>query len=306
MFSHGLIAGLLFLLVGAVYERAHTREISAFGGIAKITPILAGTLVFASFASLGLPGMSGFVGEFLVLVGSLPGVHPCYAVIAAFAVMLTVGYLLWMLRRVTFGPLNEERAGMPDMTAERGALDGAAVRAHRRRRRVPADARRRDVRRASTRIGPARRTIGRALHERSFRVHLASRLAARQTAVHRKNRPLGWRLSGVRRMIESDNRWTACRSTAFGARLQDVETRAIRARGRKGRRGVAYWTGSSSRAFVVLGAAVRRRHARRLVAAQPQEALRRRSPRPTSAASSRSVRPGCSSTPATTSTRCSS
>jgi NADH-quinone oxidoreductase subunit M len=115
MFSHGLIAGLLFLLVGAVYERAHTREISAFGGIAKITPILAGTLVFASFASMGLPGLSGFIGEFMVLVGTFP-VFPWLAVIAAAAVILTVGYLLWMLRRVTFGPVNEERLGMPEMT----------------------------------------------------------------------------------------------------------------------------------------------------------------------------------------------
>ncbi len=116
MFSHGLIAGLLFLLVGAVYERAHTREMSAFGGIAKITPILAGTLVFASFASLGLPGMSGFVGEFWVLAGSFSS-YAWITVIAAFAVILTVGYLLWMLRRVTFGPLNQARVGMPDMTA---------------------------------------------------------------------------------------------------------------------------------------------------------------------------------------------
>ena len=119
MFSHGLIAALLFLLVGTVYERAHTREISAFGGIAKVVPILAGTLVFASFASLGLPGMSGFVGEFMVIVGALSG-FTLYAVIAAFAVMLTVGYLLWMLRRVAFGPLNEERAGMADLTLSEG------------------------------------------------------------------------------------------------------------------------------------------------------------------------------------------
>ena len=115
MFSHGLIAGLLFLLVGAVYERAHTREIAAFGGIAKVTPILAGTLVFASFASLGLPGLSGFIGEFLVLVGSFP-VYPIETVIAASAVILTVSYLLWMLRRVAFGPLNPNRADMPEMT----------------------------------------------------------------------------------------------------------------------------------------------------------------------------------------------
>jgi NADH-quinone oxidoreductase subunit M len=115
MFSHGLIAGLLFLLVGCVYERAHTREMSEFGGIAKITPILAGTLVFASFASLGLPGMSGFVGEFMVILGSWNS-YAWYSVIAALAVMITVGYLLWMLRRVTFGPVNEKRLGMPDMT----------------------------------------------------------------------------------------------------------------------------------------------------------------------------------------------
>ncbi len=119
MFSHGLIAGLLFLLVGTVYERAHTREISAFGGIAKVVPILAGTLVFACFASLGLPGMSGFVGEFMVIAGTLP-VFSAYAIIAAFAVVLTVGYLLWMLRRVAFGPLNEERADMADMTLSEG------------------------------------------------------------------------------------------------------------------------------------------------------------------------------------------
>jgi NADH-quinone oxidoreductase subunit M len=115
MFSHGLIAGLLFLLVGAVYERAHTREISAFGGIAKITPILAGTLVFASFASLGLPGMSGFVGEFMVLAGSFEG-YWILTVVAAAAVILTVSYLLWTLRRVNFGPLNEARVGMADMS----------------------------------------------------------------------------------------------------------------------------------------------------------------------------------------------
>jgi NADH-quinone oxidoreductase subunit M len=115
MFSHGLIAGLLFLLVGAFYERAHTREIAAFGGIAKVVPILTGVLVFASFASLGLPGLSGFVGEFLVIVGTLAS-YPAYAVIAAFAVIITVGYLLWMLRRVAFGPLNPDRAEMPDLT----------------------------------------------------------------------------------------------------------------------------------------------------------------------------------------------
>ena len=115
MFSHGLIAGLLFLLVGALYERAHTREIRAFGGVAKVAPVLAGTLVFASFASAGLPGMSGFIGEFMVILGSFDP-FTGYAAIAALAVVLTAGYLLWMLRRVVFGELNPERERMPEMT----------------------------------------------------------------------------------------------------------------------------------------------------------------------------------------------
>ena len=104
MFSHGLIAGLLFLLVGAVYERAHTREIAAFGGIAKVAPILAGTLVFASFASMGLPGMSRVHRRVPGDLRARSPVTVADASIAAAAVMLTAGYLLWMLRRVVFGP----------------------------------------------------------------------------------------------------------------------------------------------------------------------------------------------------------
>ena len=123
MFSHGLIAGLLFLLVGAFYERAHTREISAFGGVAKVVPLLAGLLVFGAFASLGLPGMSGFVGEFLVIIGALK-VAPAYAAFAGLAVIITVGYLLWTVRRVAFGPLNEERADMRDLTLAEGLSMG--------------------------------------------------------------------------------------------------------------------------------------------------------------------------------------
>jgi len=115
MFSHGLIAGMSFLLVGALYERAHTREIAAFGGIAKVAPVLAGTLVFASFASLGLPGLSGFIGEFLVVLGAF-GPFVWYSAVAGLAVVITAGYLLWMLRRVAFGELNGDRAEMPDMS----------------------------------------------------------------------------------------------------------------------------------------------------------------------------------------------
>ncbi|TLM80511.1 MAG: NADH-quinone oxidoreductase subunit M [Actinobacteria bacterium] len=115
MFSHGLIAGLLFLLVGTVYERTHTREIAEYGGIAKVTPLIAGAFVFASFASLGLPGLSGFVGESMVVIGSFEEFR-LHSVLASGAVMLTVGYLLWMLQRVVFGPVNEHRLAMTDMT----------------------------------------------------------------------------------------------------------------------------------------------------------------------------------------------
>jgi len=115
MFSHGLIAGMAFLLVGCFYERAHTREISAFGGTVKIAPVLSGALVLMAFASLGLPGGSGFIGEFMILVGSFES-FPVPTILAAAAVALTAGYLLWMLRRVVFGPLNPKRKTMPDMT----------------------------------------------------------------------------------------------------------------------------------------------------------------------------------------------
>jgi len=106
---------MAFLLVGCFYERAHTREMAAFGGTAKVAPVLAGTLVFMAFASLGLPGGSGFVGEFMVLLGAFEP-YRWLTVAAGAAVVLTAGYLLWMLRRVVFGKLNPERADMPDMT----------------------------------------------------------------------------------------------------------------------------------------------------------------------------------------------
>jgi NADH-quinone oxidoreductase subunit M len=120
MFSHGLIAGLMFLLVGTIYERAHTRQIADFGGLARVVPVLAGTFVFAAFASLGLPGMSGFIGEFLVILGSFKALT-AHSVIAGAAVMLTAGYLLWMLQRVVFGPFNQRHAQMPDMTLREAA-----------------------------------------------------------------------------------------------------------------------------------------------------------------------------------------
>jgi NADH-quinone oxidoreductase subunit M len=104
--NHGLTTGALFLLVGMIYERRHTRKIADYGGIAKIMPIFAGFFLFIAFASIGLPGLNGFIGEFLVLNGSylsLPG----WAVPAAFGVVLAAVYMLWAYERIFTGPVDK-------------------------------------------------------------------------------------------------------------------------------------------------------------------------------------------------------
>jgi NADH-quinone oxidoreductase subunit M len=105
LFTHGTITGLLFLLVGAIYDKAHTRMIPEFGGIARRMPAVAVLFVMAGLASLGLPMMSGFIAEFTIFIGSY-GPLPVYTILAASAIVLTAGYLLWMLRRVFYGPFN--------------------------------------------------------------------------------------------------------------------------------------------------------------------------------------------------------
>jgi NADH-quinone oxidoreductase subunit M len=102
MISHGLITGALFLLVGVIYERTHDRTIAKMGGLAVLTPVYAAIFGFFVFASAGLPGLSGFVGEFLTMLGSFI-VNPWYAAVAAFVMILAAGYLLWMYQRVVFG-----------------------------------------------------------------------------------------------------------------------------------------------------------------------------------------------------------
>lgn len=113
--NHGLSTGALFLLVGMLYERRHTKKIADFGGLAKAAPLMAGFFLFMSFASIGLPGLNGFVGEFLILIGSyatLPG----YAIVAATGVVLAAIYLLWAYQRVFTGePTSEDNAGMKDL-----------------------------------------------------------------------------------------------------------------------------------------------------------------------------------------------
>lgn len=106
MFTHGTITGLLFASVGVLYDRAHTREIAAFGGVAHRMPILATVFMIAGLASLGLPALSGFVAEFLVFVGTYQ-VYQIAAVLGAFGVVLAAGYILWMYNRVFYGPLNQ-------------------------------------------------------------------------------------------------------------------------------------------------------------------------------------------------------
>ena len=105
MINHGLITGALFLLVGVIYERTHDRTIAKMGGLSARTPVYAAVFGFFVFASAGLPGLSGFVGEFLVLVGTFE-VLPYAAAVAAFVMILGAGYLLYMYGRIVFGEVS--------------------------------------------------------------------------------------------------------------------------------------------------------------------------------------------------------
>ncbi len=111
MVNHGLITGALFLLVGVIYERTHDRTIARMGGLSGRTPVYAAAFGFFVFASAGLPGLSGFVGEFLVLVGTFAA-SPYAAAIATFCMILAAGYLLWMFQRVFTGELSDFLAGL--------------------------------------------------------------------------------------------------------------------------------------------------------------------------------------------------
>ncbi len=102
MFSHGIITGMLFLVVGLIYDRAKTREISKLNGLFVSVSTLAGIWVFISLASFGLPSLAGFVGEFLILAGTFP-VYSVMAGIAAAGIILTAGYLVWTIQRICFG-----------------------------------------------------------------------------------------------------------------------------------------------------------------------------------------------------------
>jgi NADH-quinone oxidoreductase subunit M len=104
MINHGLSTGALFLLIGFLYERRHTRQIAAFGGLAKQTPVFAGIFLVVALSSLALPGLNGFVGEFPILLGTFQ-VHRAAAVLGSFGAVLAALYLLWAYQRVFHGPL---------------------------------------------------------------------------------------------------------------------------------------------------------------------------------------------------------
>jgi NADH-quinone oxidoreductase subunit M len=116
MVNHGLATGALFLLVGMVYERTHTRQLDRMGGLASVMPWLLGSFLFAVFASVGLPGLNGFVGEFLIIAGTFAVSHLAGSV-AVIAVVLAAVYLLWSYQRMALGPVREEHRGLPDLSA---------------------------------------------------------------------------------------------------------------------------------------------------------------------------------------------
>ena len=115
MINHGLSTGALFLLVGALYERRHTRLIADFGGLGGTMPIFAGIFLFVALSSLGLPGLNGFVGEFLILLGTWIS-YEWWVVPAAFGIVLAAVYLLWAYQRVFHGPVTiEENRSVVDL-----------------------------------------------------------------------------------------------------------------------------------------------------------------------------------------------
>lgn len=121
MINHGLSTGGLFLVVGMLYERRHTRQIVEFGGISKVMPVFAVVFMITALSSLGLPGLNGFVGEFNILLGSYKSIfydNVIFAIIAGTGVILAAAYILWWFKRVMFGPVSkDENKKLKDLSA---------------------------------------------------------------------------------------------------------------------------------------------------------------------------------------------
>jgi len=126
MIAHGIITGALFLCVGVIYERTHDRTIAKMGGLAGVVPVFAAIFGFFVLASLGLPGLAGFVGEFLVIVGAFD-FWPVVAAITALAMMLGAAYLLWMYQRVIFGDLSDFLKGIGHHLTDMNRLEVATL-----------------------------------------------------------------------------------------------------------------------------------------------------------------------------------
>jgi NADH-quinone oxidoreductase subunit M len=116
MFNHGLSAAAMFALVGVVYDRAHTRDLREFGGLGIVVPMYGGILMFNAMASLGLPGLNGFVSEFMVVRGVWP-IFTLSTALAMIGLLLTGGYILYMLAKVLTGPLNPQWSKLPEINA---------------------------------------------------------------------------------------------------------------------------------------------------------------------------------------------
>jgi NADH-quinone oxidoreductase subunit M len=122
MLSHGIVSGALFLCVGVLYDRVHSRDIARYGGVAKIMPAYALVLMLFTMASVALPGTAGFPGEFLAIVGAWR-VNPWVALGAALGMILGAGYMLWLYRRVAFGVIRrEDLRGLPDLSPREFAV----------------------------------------------------------------------------------------------------------------------------------------------------------------------------------------
>ncbi len=116
MVNHGLATGALFLLVGMIYERTHTRLIANYGGLATVMPVYTGVFLLVTLASIGLPGLNGFVGEFLILAGAW-SVYPIAVALGGLGIILGAVYMLWMVERVFWGPLdNPKNEGLADIS----------------------------------------------------------------------------------------------------------------------------------------------------------------------------------------------
>lgn len=116
MFNHGTITAMLFLIVGVLYDRAHTRDIDAFGGLALTMPKYTGIMTVAFFAALGLPGLSGFVSEAFSFLGAFKTFR-WITIASTLGIVLTAGYMLWTLQRVFLGQPNEKWKGLPDINS---------------------------------------------------------------------------------------------------------------------------------------------------------------------------------------------